>query len=410
MEKLRIVLLGLLLLVVSCDDKLNPDSLYTFRKTNVAEYFRDNPEFSIFYKFLQIAYNTPNKNSSTVASLLGTVGNYTVFAPKDDAMKIYLDSIYGEDNYIIDTISRETANRVVLNCVIDMGTYKPLKQSKFHEGTVNEPTLDGHHLIIHWNDDGSCIINGKGKLISKFDIELYNGVIHIVDHVLPPAPNTVSGIIAAAEHLRIFNHLLEITSWADSMLLFEDKNYVSAGSDSPFSEMKFRLYGYTAFVEADSIFAKDWGVPMPVIDEEDGHVSNMEEIMAVITQRCREAYPDATDGDWKSRNNAINRFVSYHLLDIKATYDNIIRHDNEGNNEDCYHNPIVNRWNYFKTRGTTRLVKPTYVIKENTIYLNRHCGYDNTFLGDYHETYCDHEGVKVYRPKDYLENYAANGY
>ena len=69
-------------------------------------------------------------------------------------------------------------------------------------------------------------------------------------------------------------------------------------------------------------------MPLPVIHDETGSVTNWEEIMAAVRQKCAEAYPEATGKDPCGEDNALNRFVSYHLIPFKMSYDKLTIKEN----------------------------------------------------------------------------------
>ena len=47
------------------------------------------------------------------------------------------------------------------------------------------------------------------------------------------------------------------------MVRYKDLSYVPVEPLTMVPPQKYRLYGYTAFTETDSVFHRDWGVPLP---------------------------------------------------------------------------------------------------------------------------------------------------
>ncbi len=324
-QSFLLCLLLLPLCLSSCSDKVDKEDLYVFKAMTIRDLVNSREELSMFAKAMERSHNS-TKSASTVATLLGTYGNYAAFIPTNEAIKLYLDSVYGTTEYSIDTMSEAIANRIVLNCVMDFGKEKAFRIADLYEGSLTEGTLDDHHLVIrfgNWGDGSIVRINGKARIVHA-DLECINGYAHIVDRVITPAPNTLPQLIAETGNLRIFYHLLETTTWADSLLKYRDRNYVQPGE----SYAKYRLYGYMAFTETDEVFHREWGVPLPVIHDETGSVTNWEEIMAAVRQKCAEAYPEATGKDPCGEDNALNRFVSYHLIPFKMSYDRLTIKEN----------------------------------------------------------------------------------
>lgn len=71
-------------IVVSCNDDDFPDNYYTATEVTAAGFLQQNPErFSSFTRILQ---------RSNFLSTLSTYGEYTLFAPTNDAVSTYLSS------------------------------------------------------------------------------------------------------------------------------------------------------------------------------------------------------------------------------------------------------------------------------------------------------------------------------
>ena len=393
-QSFLLCLLLLPLCLSSCSDKVDKEDLYVFKAMTIRDLVNSREELSMFAKAMERSHN-----STKSASI-----------PTNEAIKLYLDSVYGTMEYSIDTMSEAIANRIVLNCVMDFGKEKAFRIADLYEGSLTEGTLDDHHLVIrfgNWGDGSIVKINGKARIVHA-DLECTNGYAHIVDRVITPAPNTLSQLIAETGNLRIFYHLLETTTWADSLLKYRDRNYVQPGE----GYAKYRLYGYMAFTETDEVFHREWGVPLPVIHDETGSVTNWEEIMAAVRQKCAEAYPEATGKDPCGEDNALNRFVSYHLIPFKMSYDKLtIKENIRGHTrEKLYGIAPVNTWSYFPTMGKTkRLLKITETATDGVRHINRHSFYDNSFNGDYHEWGCDIEGVTLRKDNGGWENFCVNG-
>ena len=140
-----------------------------------------------------------------------------------------------------------------------------------------------------------------------------NGCVHIVDRVVHEI-SSIASLISETPNLRIFSLLLSKTSWADSLVLYEDRDYrdnkyierLRENYKEARSYPRYRKYGYTCFVEPDEVFHREWGVPLPVIDSETGGLRNESEILQVVEDKCRNVYSEAQDKDWRSAGNAVN--------------------------------------------------------------------------------------------------------
>lgn len=419
------VMLLLVLIVVSCVDKIDRSDIYTFTGQMAMDYIDSNPDLSIYAKILRKSRNSHKNNSSSVSALLGTRGQYNVFAPNNKAMHIYLDSIYGTHDIDVDTISQDVADRIVLYSVIDYRDDKARQVMQLDDGAQVNGTLNDSHVIVRFGDWGNGVIariNNKSRVV-KGNIAVENGYVHIVDRVIPPGPTSVAGIINAADNMKIFSTLLEVTSWGDSIVKYEDVFYrdslyyiITKNKDDWYTEDFARnlFYGYTAFVETDDVFQREWGVPAFERDPQTKGVTNMDEIVEYINGKCKEAYPDAKDEDPHSMDNAMNQFVSYHLIPYKTRYYLLGYNGTSfGASGDSINLFPTDGFDYYPTMGKpSRLLKITKSVKnDNALYLNRHCYYNDSYYGDYQETLCDVEGIRFHEYNDpYGETYAPNGY
>lgn len=271
----RILLLCLsCCLLLSCSDEIDKRDMYTFTGMTAADFIRKRPELSLFAQLMDIS-QVSDRSLSTVGSLLGVYGNYTIFAPNNEAITAYLDEYYGKGNYSLDTIPEALARKIVNISVINA----PLKTTRLNSGFLVPTTLSNAHLYVEFGDfgDGCTVRLNDHSRILRSDIETDNGCVNIIDHVIIPGPSTIPGLIAEIDNLRIFSRLLSVTSWADSLLEYRDYSY----KDIPNVNQDLYLIHYTVLAETDDVFQKDWGVPAPVLNE-DGRMTNWNEIMKVI--------------------------------------------------------------------------------------------------------------------------------
>lgn len=425
MKKTNILFIVLALACIfttGCEDHVDESNMYTFLGKTITQYIQSDSNFTTFATVLKKS-KISKKSESPLSMLLSARGNYTCFLPSNDAVKIYLDSIYGHKPYSLDTMSEITANQISQNCIIDNGNNASIATTSLQVGAIDASTLNDRHILVEFKTDSlgkfKIILNGISQIVVP-DIKAVNGVIHVIDRVISPTNSTITSLIGSADNLKIATRLLEVTGWGDSMVLYRDESYENLTNEqrhahtsledfSNYYAPKHRYYGYTAFVEPDSVFNKDWQIPMPIV--ENGTVTNYKEIMAAIIDKCKAAYPNATSDDLTSSNNAVNQFVSYHLLNYRVPYNQLIHHFNEvGFNPALPDQLTLDVWNYFETRGPRRLMKITQPATTGTININRHCTYDNTFFGTYKELSCDREGILVKSNNGKNSNNALNGF
>ncbi|MBO4730629.1 MAG: fasciclin domain-containing protein, partial [Bacteroidaceae bacterium] len=381
-------------LLAGCQDKVDESEMYTFTGETLTSYFEKNPdEFSDFAYILKKVRLSP-RSASTISDLLSARGHYTCFAPTNDAVRHYLDSVYQTKDYDITLIPDSMAEYIARNSIIDNGNDDAYKSTDFQIGALETTNMDDRYITISYDTlvggSTATYVNNKSRII-HFDQEMTNGVLHKVNHVLELSTATLPALLAQTENTRIFSYLLQVTSWADSMQLYRDDDYEynhpEVGYDQNGTEVKnpaHRYYGYTAFVETDEIFHEKWGIDMPVVVN--GIMTNSETILEQIAAQCAKVYSNGSS-NYKDQDNAVNQFVSYHLLPERIAWDKLVIHYAEMGY--AYRNPTqltIDCFEYYETMGKQRrLVKLTEGKQTNGKRINRYVTKRN--LKDY--TYTD---------------------
>lgn len=416
-----VLLLGAPFCLSSCKEDIDDSAFAIKTEKTMMDYISDDPNLSeIKALFAQVKLGN-SANASTLESVLSARGNYTVFAPNNDAVHAYVQQLTGSTD--INSLSDEQKQRIALNCIIDNGTTSAYETADFPVGgnTFSTSNLSDRRLACTQDSvDQAYVINGDAKCVET-NIEVSNGYLHVVDHVISPSTNSVAELVQSAPNTRIMGKLLALTSWADSLSVktAEEEEYETAHANDAgttklftgignFNYMDKRSIGYTAFVETDEAFANDWQVPAPVVDA-DGNITNWDEIQSVIVDRCKANF-SLTDDTGKSADltdftntaNVVNRFVAYHLLYGGISMDEFVHHHNEyGFDYVNLQTPVlknfnVNVWDYYQTMGPNHgLLKVTQLGKQGVeqdypFYLNRVSTYNDGIKGDYQET-----GIKV---------------
>lgn len=403
--------------LAGCSDNVDESNLYTFEGETITSWLEGNDDFSM-YAYILTRVRLSKKTQSTVSQLLSARGNYTCFAPNNTAMQAFLDSVYNTKGYDYTQTDDSVAETIVRNSIIDNGDEEAYRVADLVEGTVPKTNMYDRYITVSYTNsaDGKAItrLNNDANIVDE-DIEASNGYIHTVDKVLALSNAYLPEIISNSPNLRVFNMLLELTGWDDQMLKYVDTEYEEeehelleeeAGRNSEIPE--HRYFGYTAFVETDSVFHEKWGIDLPVIV--DGHISNEEEILAQIENKCREVYTDCSNEDYTSEDNAVNRFISYHIIPARIAYDKLVIH--YGEIGFSYRNPTqlsINCHEYYETisQKHRRLLKFTEGVGTDGIRINRYSTYDTD---TYDELLVSKKGARVYSNNGSYDFNALNGF
>lgn len=432
---------GLIILFASvsltgCKEDINEGNFAIKSELTISDYLAANPaEFSSLKAILDRVNLSESENASSLTSVLAARGNYTIFAPTNEAIQSYVQTL-GVSS--VADLTYEQAKLIAYSCIIDNKDDSPYEEADFPlPGTFSQTNLNDRLISckqeVGENEESYYLINGTSK-VTRTNIELSNGMVHVVSSVIAPSSDNVYELIASADNMKIFAHLMEETAWADSMatpdhdVAYEQETreltYTQSGVGGTFTVMQRRYLGYTAFVETDEVFKNELGIDLELDDN--GEVTNWDNVMTRIQQVCAEKYDNGSD-DLKDSKNAVNRFVAYHILKGKMAYDNFVHHYNEFNYQyGDRRSPQTaqmptNVWDYYTTAGKEPgLMKITQLGDnggdatqeqlDHSIYINRISTYNSAADGDYKELSAPVPGVKILPDNGNNDNNAQNGF
>ena len=417
------VIASCMLTIGSCADDVDKSDMFTFTGMQMIDFLNQNDSTTKF-AFLTTKVRLSKKSQSTIADLLSARGNYTCFAPTNEAVQNFIDSVYNTKDFPIELCPDSTAEKIVTNCLIDNKDDEAYISAEFPLGsferssfadrrmTCRFDTIEGGRLAIY--------INTRSRVVRP-DNEVENGYVHIVDKVIAPSVESISALIDNTPNLRIFSHLLKLTGWDAKMQDFRDDRYEADhplegpgcsteenGANQPCPE--HRNTGYTVFAETDSVYQAVWGVP-ELQFAENGDLSNWKEIMDVINKKCQEVYPNSKNADPTALDNALNEFVSYHLLPAAITYNQLVIHYNEQGYAFRSPNELgIDAFEYYETLGGSqrRLLKITEGEQTEGKQINRYVSERD--LNNYREITVPIKGVHIQESNKGLDYNALNGY
>lgn len=298
-------------LTPACSDDVADDAYYTFTGQTVASYCGDNPElYSTFYNLIEETGNY---------SLLSTYGHYTCFAPDNAAFDEYFTSI----GKTYDQLTHDEKREIVYNHVIKSGAID-FTSDRFEEGALSEATMSDNYIVISYKTDdaggGLTIYVNKDVPIIERDIEVHNGVVHHVGAVIRPTKEFIGDIILNEEVVgdrsyKIFAKALEMTHLADSLKKTYDENYKCPVEDPAglttsggwtVKVPTVKRYGFTLFAEPDDVMAA-------------AGINSIDDLVAYAGRYYTNGNPDYT-----SRDNALNKFVAYHILDRQMSTNSLL--------------------------------------------------------------------------------------
>ena len=411
------------LMMGSCKENIDESDLYTFTGEMMIDHFANSPDtFSYYYQILGIVHPS-KKSESTMKELLSARGNYTCFAPTNEAIQSYLDSLYEIgilESGSVDDITDSVAEAIVFNSIIDNGDNSAYASTDFQDpmptNNMNDRPIRisyGTSSSISTSGDSTVItevyVNIYSKVIEK-DIEVENGYIHIIDHVISPSNASVGDLVSNTENLSFFGSLLVLTGWDALTTDYRDYDYDDLdeagttyyGSDGSWEGQypEHRYYKYTFFVEPDSVF-------------ESAGINSVDDLMDYL--QANAYYDDDTSygDDYESEDNALNQFIAYHIVPVGLDWSNMVTWSNEYGFYNANLNDgssfRVNVWEYWETIGKHRRSMKITGISGNRKRINRKSVYNTT---SYREVSAQITipGITVNQTNGSYENNALNGY
>ncbi|MBQ7179916.1 MAG: fasciclin domain-containing protein [Bacteroidaceae bacterium] len=439
MNRRLFALLCAICVLWSCKEDVDESARYVFKYDTMSSYLEKHDVYS---EYVEIIKRTPVSpiSSSTLYQLMSARGNYTVFAPTNEAIHDYLEKLVQQelipepsweafqDSVLLDSIYKVIA----YNSIIDGGDVDVYHTYDFPTQTNGEfdrgNFLDLKLTVQYTNNPDEifickdCPINIKNR-----DILTTNGVLHQMEKVIAPDDKAMSTILSEylsgrKEGFFVMARLCEACGLMDTLSKVRDEVYeqlylrgqitptwpangmASVAPGKSFTP-QHRKYGFTIFAEPDAFWEAELG-------------KNARDITPEDVQDWVEAkgyYPDATaNEDYKSFDNMLNQWTTYHVLDYKLAPNRLIFHFCEYGYKytvsTSYTIPVME---YYPTMGKRRLLKIYESPECEGIYLNRFPIIDNGRTGTGHEIGCDPDktGNKVDRDDPDLELHTAtNGY
>ena len=391
------------LMFSGCKETIDDSNFAIKTEMTAADFIDADDRFTMMRTLLKRVRMGDVEGASSLYSVLSARGNYTLFLPTDDAVTRFM-----AENGVasLEEMTDEQANLIAKSCIIDNQSEDAYESADFpSSGSFSLPNLNNRLLSCMLNESAEYVINGASKVVEA-DNEVSNGFIHVVDVAVAPSSMTLDRLIAAADNMKVFAYLMEKTTWCDSLwenldLSYEDPDrplVYKLNNVDPFTYAQHRYVGYTALVETDDVYERRLGLQVETDGE--GRLTNGEAFLGKVTELAREAYGTAMPDDLSHPDNAVNRFVAYHIIDGKMAYNRLVCHVNEYNykfggdvkNPQTTNMP-TNVWDYYSTMGKYRpVVKITQVgdagfehDMEHRIYANRISVYANGPEDDYRE-------------------------
>ena len=167
-----------LLALVGCTESIDTSARYVFTSKTISEYLEDKEYYSEYLRLLS-TMPVSAYSETTLKQLLSARGHYTVFAPTNDAIQLYLDSLCRKgiisepswngfpDQNTLDSIHKV----IVFNSILDHGDQPAYDISDFpqHEHEFGLANMNNRKLRVFYGqtDLDSISIDGVATISKK---------------------------------------------------------------------------------------------------------------------------------------------------------------------------------------------------------------------------------------------------
>jgi len=384
------------IILVGCTEEVDTSARYVFKDKTIMQYLESKEYYSEYVRLLGLV-PVSEVSETTLRQLLSARGHYTVFAPTNDAVQAYLDTlcVHGLiteptwDGFTsqkdLDSITRV----IVFNSILDSGDQPAFDVLDFpdHEHEFGQANMNDRKLRVFYGieDPDSISINGTVAVNKKNrGITLTNGYIHQVESVIAPSNDRLGEFITQWSRqpksgYSVMAKLVMACGLVDTLNAFRDDTwerlYLTGGvQDLPKHTSvgqigtipQHRYYGFTLFAETDHFWEETLGKKAEEIDVND--------VCEYLKQSGLFDHVEGTtfDDDHTKMMNYLNQFVTYHLLPQRIGREKLVIHYNElGYSYVQHSSPTVPICDFYQTMGLPRLLKTYESHESKGIYLNR---------------------------------------
>lgn len=313
-RSLKSVLIAFCMLMLvftpSClDDPMNID---TFHQERMGEFLENrDDQFSEFVNAMK---------ATDVLGLINAYGDYTLFAPTNEAMFQYYKE-KGLKSY--KDLHVDSLRKIVYDHIIK-GFEVPTQE--FLDGLMPFLTMSDRFVSTTSRTEGNTLfyfVNDRSKIISRNNI-VSNGIIHVVDRVLDPSTLNIIQAVAEDKRFSLFVSALFETGVAHLLTKTRDENYdpknyshfdvtFVQGGGSVDELPVSRKYGFTILMTSDETYRERYGI------------ETLDQLKAYVAQRVYHENPaDALVTNPKDPRNSLYKYVAYHCINKKLTYHQFI--------------------------------------------------------------------------------------
>ena len=309
-------------MLTSCSDEPDTEHFYTFTGEMLSDYLNNRPYYSEFKTIVERA---------DLMDLLATYGQYTCFLPSNEAIDTYLherglQSIDQLTDADCDTIAR---THLVANMysTFEMNQDRLITANLLGRYIATSQGVDNDsNAVVYLEGTAHIIFEQRlpdGSIIHQND-SVENGIVQPINMVIEKSNSYIADILRDNPKISMFYEALSATNVREQILLVEDPTYTKNQpkyyyKSHVWQEVAWvpdtRKYGFTAFVEPDSLYQAKF--------EEYGISTANGNLRALYDLACKiydPVFPEDVNApghsfeNLKDSVNPLHRFIQYHIM------------------------------------------------------------------------------------------------
>lgn len=306
-------------LFTSCSEDIDESNLYVSQEQTIEDYLASRPEFSNFHYILQrVGYD----------KILSAYGSYTCFAPMNEGVMEYVDSLYDDQVNIAlphNGMTERSLEGLTDSLCLDIALFHLMSSKtigiEMDKGNTLS-TMINRDIISSVGPNGEIVLNGYST-VTQMDVELQNGMLHEIDHALRRSNALVANELELHDEFRLFSQAVQLCGLGDTLVKQKRLGLILPKKESnEYIPQECRL-GYTIFAETDETFAAAGITTLEqLIDSASVWYSGSAAWYDYLRQQGKQV---STGTDYRNPWNALNMFLRYHITEVKVSYNKLYR-------------------------------------------------------------------------------------
>ena len=312
-----VFLICALFLCAACENDPEGDELFTSTGITINDFISENEQLTSFEYIL---------SRIGLDKRLGAWGEYTCFAPTNEGVKAYIDSLWNDSEARIprNGLTENSLQGLTDSLCHDIAEYHLLNGKysivSLAESSGNLNTVLGFTVSTRV-ENGFTMMN-NARIIGE-DKQAVNGVCHVVDKVIARSTRLIADEIEHVEGFSIFVEAFKLTGMRTFLEKTEKSKTFTINDDWDVSEYtgvktatlywpeKCRV-GFTILAESDEVMAKN-GIRSidDLIEYANSQYKNCAGWYDYVSEKGISV---STGDDYTNQWNALNMFVRYHIL------------------------------------------------------------------------------------------------